>query len=711
MECKFIGGIGMIKRPLCCVCLIFLIIQGIILIIRGGQSFVEMPASSIFLEPEGQEICVTGKVCNKKHTSNTQIIYLNNNSIIYDSNFTNVSIGQTIQVQGTIHHFEKARNPGNFDQRLYYAKDKIYAAIYCENIIPVNNEIAQVREKLYQFKHVWKCRLVENMGEEKGNVLSAMLLGEKSEMDADLKEVYQKSGIGHVLAISGLHISFIGLGIYHFLRKIKIPFGIAGILSVGVLSLYACMIGFSISVSRAYVMLLLKIGADVTGRIYDMETALLLSAALSVLKQPLYLTDAGFYLSYGAVLGILILMPHLSNTFMGKTKWLSMFLPGLCINIALFPIQLWYYYEIPTYSFLLNLIVIPLMSGVLTLGIIGSIWPILLPICGQILAFYESVSKLAVQLPFSRIVIGRPKIGELILYYLILGLIVTQVIKKKTPIILSILISVFLLSNTPAKGLQVTMLDVGQGDCLFIKGPTGITYLIDGGSSDVKEVGKYRLEPYLKYEGVGELDYVFVSHGDGDHYSGIMEMISRQDVGVKIDKLVFAENYKEEENLLQLARAAKENGSKIFVFEEGKVLQEEELKITCIQPSAESNLTGNQGSMVLEISYGQFDMLCTGDVEENGERLLARKIVGKAYEVLKVAHHGSKNSSGKEFFDAVSVKFALISAGKDNRYGHPHRETLERLKHENCKIFQTTECGAITIRTDGYFIDILTTSI
>ncbi len=711
MECEFIGGIEMIKRPLCFVCLLFLIIQGMILIIRGGQSYIEMPASSIFNEPEGQEVCVTGKVHNKKTTSNTQIIYLDNNSIVYDSNFTNISIGQSIQVQGTIKYFERAHNPGNFDQALYYAKEEIYGAIFAENVTTLNEEVSKIKEGLYQLKCAWKNKLIRYMGEEQGNVLAAMLLGEKSEMDTDIKETYQKSGIGHVLAISGLHISFIGLGIYQILRKIRIPYGMAGMLAIAVLSLYACMIGVSVSVFRAYVMLLLKIGADMTGRVYDMATALMVSAALTVWKQPLYLTDAGFYLSYGAVLGIIILLPQLSNTFMGKHKWTTVLLPGFCVNIALFPIQLWYYYEFPTYSFLLNLIVIPLMSYVLMLGIFGSGFGILLSLCGQILVFYEKISELSMKLPLSRIVIGRPEIWKIVFYYIVLGLILLQVIKKKLIVILSFLFSMMLLSYTPIKDLQVTMIDVGQGDSLFVRGPRGITYLIDGGSSDVKELGKYRLEPYLKYEGVGTLDYVFVSHGDDDHYSGILEMLSRQDVGIEIERIVFPENYKEDNNLLHLAQAAKKNGTKVMVIREGMILQEGKMQITCLQPKAESGLTGNQGSMVLEISYREFDMLCTGDVEERGEKLLADKLRGKEYEVLKVAHHGSKYSSEKEFLNAVSIKIALISAGEDNRYGHPHKETLTRLENEKCKIYQTSECGAITIRTDGYFIDILRTNI
>ena len=315
------------------------------------------------------------------------------------------------------------------------------------------------------------------------------------------------------------------------------------------------------------------------------------------------------------------------------------------------------------------------------------------------------------QLPFSRIVTGRPEIWEVIIYYVFIGLILLKVMKKKSIKIIGFIFSVFLLVYSPVKDLQITMLDVGQGDCLFVKGPTGINYLIDGGSSDVKEVGKYRMESYLKYEGVRYLDYVFVSHGDGDHYSGIMEMLSRQDVGVAIHKLVLPENYKDDSNLMRLALVAKENKSEILVIKEGVALREEGLKITCLQPSITNHFSGNEGSMVLDISYGAFGMLCTGDVEAQGEKLLTDKVKGKEYDVLKVAHHGSKYSTEEEFLDAINVKNALISAGENNKYGHPHKETLKRLNEEKCNIYQTSDSGAITIWTDGDFIDIFTTSI
>ena len=593
------------KRPLSFMCLIFLIIQGMIIIIRGGLSFAEMPASSIFQKPEGQEVDVTGMVYNKKTTSNTQILFLKNNSIsiqenfmIYDSDFNRISIGETIQIKGTISHFDRAHNPGNFDQMLYYAKDHVYGAIFCEEILQSDGGGSKIKEGLYQLKIAWKETLIENMGEEQGNVLAAMLLGEKAEMDADIKELYQKNGIGHVLAISGLHISFIGLGIYQLLRKIKMPFGLAGILAIGILSLYACMIGMTVSVFRAFIMLLFKIGADITGRVYDMLTALMVSAAISVWRQPLYLLDAGFYLSYGAVLGLLIFSPYLTNSFLGKRKWTTLLIPGLCINIALFPIQLWFYYEFPTYSLFLNLLIVPLMSVILTFGIIGSGVGLISPIGGQIclhickwiLMLYKEISEVIIDFPFSRMVTGRPETGELIIYYVVIGVVLFQIVKKKSMVILSCLLSVFLLINTPTQGLQVTMLDVGQGDGLFIRGPKGSTYLVDGGSSNVEEVGKYRLEPYLKYSGVRIVDYVFVSHGDGDHYSGIMEMLSRQAVGVRIRNLVLPENYKNDSNLLRLAMTAKRNDTKVMVMKEGAIVQEDDLKIVCLQPREESNV-------------------------------------------------------------------------------------------------------------------------
>ena len=696
----------MIKRPLCMVCLLFLIVQSIIFIVRGGQTPMEEPASSILQMKENQELTVTGQVYNKKQTSNTQILYLKNNLIVYDSNFTKIKIGQYITVKGTVHHFDKAHNPGNFDQSEYYAKENIFGAIFCEQILEVSGEEDLLEERLYQVKQNWKKQLILFMGEENGQVMSAMLLGEKSEMDANIKELYQKNGIGHVLAISGLHISFVGLVIYKLIRKTGIPFLIAGFIALSLLTMYGIMIGFTVSVFRAYLMLVLKIVADITGRVYDMMTAVMLSAAITVWRQSLYLSDAGFYLSYGAVLGILLIMPILKESFLGKKRWFQLLMPGICVNVALFPIQLLYYYEFPLYSILLNLLVVPLMSLLLGFGMFGSIVSIFARVFGRIcfypcrwiLVFYELLSKWGLKLPAARIVTGQPIWWKVVLYYIVLIVIIWKGINwKKIVLYFVCILSLIIVPNWK---LQITMLDVGQGDCIFIKAPGNHTYLIDGGSSDVKEVGKYRMEPFLKFQGAGTLDYIFVSHGDGDHYSGIMELLQRQELGIKIQNLIVPVNYKEDENLLTLIQTAKENGVNVFAMKPGTVVKNRNVNFTCLQPT-ESETAGNASSMVLELSYKKFQMLFTGDVEKEGENSLISKVNGKSYTALKVSHHGSKYSTSENFLKAIDVKVALISAGENNAYGHPHEETIERLTEEGATIYETSNNGAITITSNG----------
>ncbi len=730
------------KRPLCIVCLTFLIIRSIVLVLTSGEGLVKIPASSIFSQQTTEaEVLLQGQVYKKTNTSKIQILYLKNNSLIhgeesyqesniliYDNTFLEIPIGKTICVRGKPVPFERARNPGNFDQQLYYAKQNIYGFVWSEEIISISGEENPILERLHEIRWAWRQLLLEHMSEENGKVLSAMLLGEKSDMDTDLKEQYQKAGISHVLAISGLHISFIGFGIYKWIRRTGASYISAGVLASLVLSIYVLMIGFSVSVMRAYVMLLLRIGADMSGRVYDMLTALMVAATLSVWHQPLYLTDAAFYMSHGAILGILILLPCLKQ-ILPRKRWMEGSLAGLAIHIALFPVLLWFYFEIPTYSVIINLAVIPLMSWVLGLGMFGSIccliWVpagrLLLGGCDWILSLFNWMSENCCQLPFSRVVFGKPNWWEIVIYYIpLLGFVLFKGKckgKKDTSKFrrAAVLFAVFVLimfTKLPNGKLQITMLDVGQGDCIFVKGPGGKTYLIDGGSSDVDELAKYRIEPFLKSQGVGRLDYVFVSHGDSDHYSGIEEMLNRQMMGVQICNLVLPSNYKQDKALLELAGLAMQKKVNAVVIKAGQSVTEGELEIACIGPDdGKKVLAGNAGSMVLDVTFQEFDMLLTGDVEKEGEEQLVRNLPKKTYDILKVAHHGSKYSTTEAFLKLVRPRIGWISAGENNSYGHPHTETLNRLQKFHCKVYETSEYGAILVETDGDFIDIFPSSI
>ena len=706
------------ERPLCVVCLFVLIAQSILFIMAGGNSLSEVPASSVFFEKQSETITVSGQVYQKQNHSNYQVLYLKNNSVkdskilIYDDQFTKVSIGETIFLRGKILVFESAANPGNFDQALYYARLGFYGAIWCEEVLAATGETNAYREALFQIRTSWKEQLTEVLGEEEGTLLAAILLGDKEGMDAETKELYQKSGIGHILAISGLHVSFLGLGIYYLLRKMGMGYVLGGIGAIGILCVYVQMVGLSVSIFRAGLMLVLKIIADMTGRVYDMLTAVLLAATLTVLYQPLYLTDGGFYLSYGAVLGILVVLPAIKKCFSIRSRLLEGILASLAINISLFPILLYFYYEIPTYSVLLNAFVIPFMSVIIGCGMIGSgfllgfepLGRFLLSVCKMIFGIYEYLCQIENQLPASRLTMGQPKLWTIVIYYIVLFIILLCIRKKKKPKTQLWAFLVFcslLFVRVPCGELEITMLNVGQGDCMFLQGPSGKSYLIDGGSSDEAKLGMYCIEPFLKWHGIGQLDYVFITHGDTDHYSGIEEMLKRQAFGVKIDCLVFPQNFQQDEALCGLAKLAGKVGCRALIMTEGESISEKELQITCIQPSETDTYTGNEGSLVLDVSFGAFSMLCTGDVEHVAEEDLTKRVKGKDYDVLKVAHHGSKNSSSEEFLLAIKPEIALISSGKNNRYRHPHPETLERLQKMRCCIYQTKENGAITLRSDG----------
>lgn len=736
-----------------------LLVLGLLAVQMAGDKFLEELSPSP-LEQEatpGQMIHLTGRVCRKESSGGQQILYLKNNSIIlseqfnqtnhidhknrsikesriiiYDDKNIPVKIGSLLRVEGEVSFFETARNPGNFDQSFYYQKQNIHARIWSRELKVIGTDYWKVRNWLSKIREGWQENFFKMAGKEKGGILCAMILGEKRGMDPEIKELYQSNGIAHVLAISGLHLTFIGMGVYQLIRKLSGSYVFAGLAGMAFLWAYVLMVGMSVSAVRALVMFFIRLGADMTGRVYDALTSLSVAAAAVILWRPLSYYDGGFQLSFGAILGIVCIYPVIVSCRKPKGKLTESVWASVSIYLVTLPVILYHFYEFPLYSILLNLLVIPCMSLILLFGLAGGILYPLIPFlgglcikgCEGILACYEILCNLSGKLPGSRIITGQPGIWQIICYYLCLAFLMIlcrKFIKKKKHckkqgkmvflgmfMIPGILILVIPQQINIRNTLQITMLDVGQGDGIFIKGETGSAYLIDGGSSDVNEVGKYRIEPYLKSQGINNLDYVFISHGDADHINGIVSMIERQEYGIRIKCLVLPVQDVWDESIEALAKEAEKQKIRTVVIEPGQQIQEGNLKLTCIQPARSyKGDVGNASSMVLDLSFQSFGMLCTGDVEGEGEEQLKQNLKSQ-YQILKVAHHGSKNSTGEEFLGVIRPLAALISAGADNRYDHPHAETIERIEKMNCKLYNTAESGAVTIRTDGTDIRVST---
>ena len=767
------------KRPLCAICILFLVIQSIRVLFSGveetqpsalekvvsyGEKQVELAGTVYRIEEKKKVTAVflkdsTVSVADQMLNESELLVYISKNET---EQSTEIKIGNRAAVSGEAEIFETARNPGNFDQKTYYLRQGIHVLVWAEQFRILSHDKKPVRQFLSEVRGRWNELLVRHLGDYYGGTMSAILLGEKSGLDARMKTMYQKCGISHLLAISGLHMTFLGMGIYNLLRK-------AGCLLI----LYSLMIGAGVSSLRALIMFMVRIGAEITGRDYDLLTSLFLSAAILCFRQPLYLTDAGFQLSYGAILGIALFSPVFSEMFgcaqvsdrkrrlerkkTGRILWmqskgLTAFLwilnglsTSLAVNVFLLGPLLWFYFEVPPYSVFLNLIVIPVMPVAMGAGVAGSALSLMsdaaggavLQICGGVLRSYDQVCTWAGMLPCNRFVAGKPDAPWIVVYYLVLaGLwILFKYIagkreqeeekrksgnkisnKSRKPCRLPGCAILFFAAGMAlvCRGgfrlpdeAQITVLDVGQGDGIHIRHDS-LNCLIDGGSSDVSSVGAYRLEPYFLSQGVDALDYVFVTHGDDDHISGVREMLENQTFGVKIRNLVMPPLEYQDEKLIELAQTAVKNGTRVTVMDPGDKIttgaaeEEKGMVLTCIGPESGLEVEpGNETSLVLDLSFGEFDMLFTGDVEGSGEESLISSGLLRDYDILKAAHHGSKNSGTEEFLRITEPEYAVISAGVDNRYGHPHAETLQRLDDAGCTVCSTQDNGAVMIRSDG----------
>ncbi|MBS5635887.1 MAG: DNA internalization-related competence protein ComEC/Rec2 [Dorea sp.] len=711
------------NRPLCSVCLMVFLIFSIGMT-AGGSRFFREPMPPEIKKQAGKEVQITGQVYQIEVRESYQILYLilskkTARILVYDDAKQSVQIGNKVNVKGELSLFEEARNPGNFDQKFYYEKQKIGAFLWAEALRVTDRESNPLKQGLYELRQKWKRILIDAAGEEDGGALAAILLGEKQGMDREIRELYQVNGIAHVLAISGLHLSFLGVGVYHLLRRITGSYTVGGLAGVLFLSAYILMIGMTVSAFRAMVMFLFRIGADLSGRHYDSPTALAAAAVTVCMWRPLSLYDSGFWLSFGALIAIIFILPIFKN-LPAQSLWAS-----VSVNLFLLPILMYSFYEVPIYGVFLNLIVIPLLSVLMAAGLIGTMISLFWEHAGEaiflccriIFRVYEHSCEAALRLPFARVVTGQQDIWKILFYYVFLFAAVLLLRKKeenkgekrsrKKRVVLSVLLvgtgmTILLFTAQVKDKITITMLDVGQGDGLVIRGPEGKTYFMDGGSSDVKKVGEYRIEPYLLSQGIGSLDYVFASHGDQDHISGIRELVQRQKTGVTIKRLVLPTQTVWDDALKELAEMAEKEGIPVFTMEKGQCLTEGKLSLTCIQPGkGEMEETGNSASLVLALRYGDFDMLFTGDVEGEGEKRLVDHLQGEysecVWDVLKTAHHGSGNSTTEEFLKTAAPQYAFISAGKNNSYGHPHKETLERLKDAGAIVYSTQEEGAVTI--------------
>lgn len=666
----------------------------------------------------------------------------------------NVKIGNIIKVRGKLRQFEEAANKGNFDSRKYYLSLGFYGKIEAGTIEIINSDYSGIRQGLYELRMEIIERLEklcsDNNGifsiiNNKNGIIGAIILGDKTDLDSDIKELYSVSGIAHILAISGLHISFIGMAIYRLLRR-RFRFLFSAAVSIPVVLSFGIMSGFGISTIRAIIMFILKIIGEVLGRKYDAITAISLAGLVLLVQNPFVVCNSGFQMSFGAIIAIVLILPIVEEILNTDNKIIKVISANFTISLVMNPILAWNYYELPTFSFLLNIVVVPLMSVVIVSSIVGIFCScimfgfgkaVIFPGCG-ILELYTFLCNVINKSSVASIVVGQPKVTIIIVYYAILLVVLfglknirtkytraekeRNIIKKETGLVLEkkakkerrikgqnvklrlACIAGFLLLNCliyyiPNPGFYITFISVGQGDGILIHGDNGTKVMVDGGSTSEKQVAKNCIVPYLKAEGIGTIDYSIITHTDKDHISGILEILENNNSNrIRIKNLVMPDINMKDDTYNELIEKAKLKKINVLYIKKGDTLSLGKTKIKCIYPETTTTASDkNDYCTVLSVKNKTSKILLTGDISKEIEEKI-KDDIEENYTVLKVAHHGSNYSSSEKFLKKVNPKYSIISVGKNNSYGHPGNETMERLRKQGGVIYRTDEKGGITIR-------------
>ncbi|MDZ5470918.1 DNA internalization-related competence protein ComEC/Rec2 (plasmid) [Bacillus sp. 31A1R] len=593
--------------------------------------------------------------------------------------------------------------------------------------------------KVEQFNHckeksspIFLLRNIRQMGidymvkyfpEDTATLASALIFGDRSLMGDELLESYQKLGIVHLLAISGLHVALLMGILYYIGIRIGITRERVLNLLIILLPIYIILTGAAPSVVRACSMMIMVLIIKKFSHSIQMIDVLSIVFIMYICIFPYVIYNVGFQLSFSVTLALIISSARILKN--ATNPILLLIYTSIVSQVISMPILLYYFYEISIISIAANIIYIPLFSicilpSLLLLFILHVIVGDPINPLITVMNFFIKVINLVTEhfssFPYAVITLGKPTIWLLVLYIIsipIMYIIWEKQISKKgiVKIILiqfGILLIHFFTVHIDSKG-EVTFIDVGQGDSILLKLPHSQgTYLIDTGGTiqfqseqwkkrkNPYEVGKNVLVPYLKSKGITKIDKLILTHGDMDHVGGALAVLNYITVSE-----VFLPKTKEPSALeLRIVNLAKEKQIPIKTVKQGDRWTINRMDFNILSPS---NSCGerNDCSIVVHANVGGINWLFTGDLEEEGERKLVQSYPKLKVDVLKVGHHGSKSSTSELLLRQYQPKASIISVGKENRFGHPHPDVLNRLKEHKIIIFRTDQDGAITYQFKG----------
>lgn len=537
----------------------------------------------------------------------------------------------------------------------------------------------------------------------------ALLLGDSAKLSYETDTAFKVSGIRHIIAVSGLHVSILFALIYSLCVKHRV---ITAVVGLPVLLLFAAIAGFTPSVSRACIMQALIVLAILLNKEYDPPTALAFAVLVILFCNPLAITSVSLQLSTGCVAGIFIFGEKIRTYFVRLlrcpkgmsyrsrlTRWFASSVSvTLSAVIITTPLCAYYFGMVSVVGVITNLVTLWVVSfifyGIMLTCILGALW---LPI-GKMVAMVISwlmryvmlVAKVFSSIPMAAVYTCSVYIVIwLMASYIFLGIYLLM--KKKRPALLAscvlgCLCAALILSWVEPRldNYRVTVLDVGQGQSIILQ-VADRHYLVDCGGDRAEEAADVAAEQLLS-QGITKLDGVIVTHFDVDHADGIPYLLTR----VKVDTLYLPAI---QDDGSVKAMLTQQYSDKICWIRKETVLEGDWGKISLFP--GDKRTDENESGLCILFQPGNCDILITGDRNTVGERALLNQTNLPELELLIVGHHGANSSTGFELLRATRPKKAIISVGADNSYGHPAKEVLSRLERFGCQVLRTDQNGTI----------------
>ena len=571
----------------------------------------------------------------------------------------------------------------------------------------------------FKFRQFLQARFAKFLDPAETGLLMGLLAGDRSGIPEVLRSDFQRSGLVHVLAISGFHVVLLAGMLMVFLKATGLPHKIVIIIATALLAVYVPVTGGSPAVRRAVMMFAIPQIGTLFGKPANTLNSLGVALLLIILPEPNVIWNPGFQLSFAATAGIIIGTPHnptkfLPESFKQNKLWqkiqafaIDPTYVTLCATLATAPFLIHHFKTLSPFAWFGNIIIVPAISLGMQAGLFAQLSPIDF-ISGTFCAaarFFLRLASLLTRIlsdsaaasmtigPFSPAVLLA--LGFLIL---LLPICRKNYIARKYAFFCVLAASAIFAYNSYHEILHpswtLTTIDVGQGDSHLVKAPSGRHFLVDAGDNSRQDSGKDIIVPFLHHIGVRELDALIITHPDKDHFGGALSLIKMFPV-----KEIWASKCSQKErkpDWQQIIREANKRNIPIRNVHRGILWKENFFEIRTIHPVEDICTEANEGSITLRLKGLGHSAVLTGDLTTAGEKTIMKTDIYLKSDVLKLGHHGSKTSSSLPFLTAVAPTYAIIPKKKKNRFRHPHKQVTDRLDSLHIPYINTAKKGTIT---------------